>query len=92
MFTTIGKLIITDPCYEIGTWCQGTIEVLPGEWKSEVVYDLEDKEDLLKKQHIKILETKEKYNKSLEQLKKNNQNSKIIQLENKIKKLLGILK
>src|SRR5437016_3123484 len=32
-----GKLIVTDPCYERGTWCQGIIdEARPGTWVVDV--------------------------------------------------------
>jgi len=29
---TSGKLRVTDPCYDKGTWCSGTIDVPNGEW------------------------------------------------------------
>jgi hypothetical protein len=39
-FTLDGtSLIVTDPCYERGTWCQGVVEnALPGVWEAAVVY------------------------------------------------------
>ena len=35
---TSGKLILSDPCYELGTWCQGTVEnVKKGTWVADTV-------------------------------------------------------
>ncbi len=31
------KLIITDPCYDVGTWCTATVDAQPGEWTFRVV-------------------------------------------------------
>jgi hypothetical protein len=32
------KLIVTDPCYDRGTWCQGIVEnVSPGRWDARIV-------------------------------------------------------
>jgi len=38
---TLGnKIAISDPCYELGTWCQGTLEnILPGEYNCSYNYD-----------------------------------------------------
>lgn len=34
---TSGKVIVTDPCYEVGTWCQGTLDnVAKGKWTAFV--------------------------------------------------------
>lgn len=34
------KLIVTDPCYNRGTWCQGIVEnCLPGKWFCYIVND-----------------------------------------------------
>ncbi len=31
-----GKVVLSDPCYKLGTWCQGVIEnVKNGEWNAE---------------------------------------------------------
>jgi len=36
---TSGEVYVTDPCYEIGTWCQGLVkDVLNGTWESYVEY------------------------------------------------------
>ena len=36
---TSGKMMISDPCYNQSTWCQGVISnVKKGLWKAEVVY------------------------------------------------------
>lgn len=33
-----GSVMVTDPCYERGTWCQGRLKkVLNGDWKAKVV-------------------------------------------------------
>lgn len=32
-----GELLVTDPCYTIGTWCSGVIKVKPGKYKSYVI-------------------------------------------------------
>lgn len=38
-----GKLMVTDPCYNRGTWCQGTVEnVQDGRWKGKLVLSDED--------------------------------------------------
>lgn len=35
---TSGKLILSDPCYELGTWCQGVVEnVKKGTWVADAV-------------------------------------------------------
>jgi hypothetical protein len=31
------KMLVTDPCYEPGTWCTGTLEALPGKWRAQTV-------------------------------------------------------
>lgn len=40
---TVGEgqsLMVTDPCYERGTWCQGVVEnVAPGEWRGKAFVD-----------------------------------------------------
>ncbi len=34
---TSGKVVLSDPCYELGTWCQGTIDnVKNGTWIAQV--------------------------------------------------------
>ena len=42
MNTTIklgNKVMVSDPCYGLGTWCQGVLEnVLPGNYKCDVEY------------------------------------------------------
>lgn len=42
MKTTIklrNKVMVSDPCYSLGTWCQGVLEnVLPGNYNCEVEY------------------------------------------------------
>lgn len=36
---TSGKMMISDPCYDQSTWCQGVIsKVKKGLWKAQVVY------------------------------------------------------
>jgi hypothetical protein len=36
---TSNKLIITDPCYNKGTWCQGSLEnAMPGKWHAYIQY------------------------------------------------------
>jgi len=38
-----GKAIVSDPCYELGTWCQGTLnKVKKGPWEA-YAYILEDR-------------------------------------------------
>lgn len=33
-----GKVVVSDPCYEIGTWCQGVLEnVREGAWRCHVL-------------------------------------------------------
>jgi hypothetical protein len=33
-----GKIVLSDPCYELGTWCQGVIDkVKNGVWMAEIV-------------------------------------------------------
>jgi hypothetical protein len=43
-FTVSGtKLIVSDPCYKRGTWCQGVVDnVLPGKWNASVEYDADE--------------------------------------------------
>lgn len=39
-----GKLVVSDPCYERGTWCAGVLEnVKKGTWKADVLYSDEGK-------------------------------------------------
>ena len=34
---TGGKLVVTDPCYDVGTWCQAVLKnVRNGEWRAEI--------------------------------------------------------
>ena len=34
-----GKMVLSDPCYELGTWCQGVIDnVKNGTWIADVEY------------------------------------------------------
>jgi hypothetical protein len=34
-----GKAVLSDPCYELGTWCQGVVDkVKNGEWRADVFY------------------------------------------------------
>ena len=36
---TSGTLRVTDPCYEVGTWCAGTLDkVKTGQWQAQVGY------------------------------------------------------
>lgn len=35
---TKGEMVISDPCYELGTWCQGTADVLNGTWVAIPIY------------------------------------------------------
>jgi hypothetical protein len=35
-----GKLSVTDPCYDPGTWCSGTMEVPNGTWGFAMAYSL----------------------------------------------------
>ena len=35
-FETKGNLLVTDPCYDIGTWCSGKIKVKPGKYKAYI--------------------------------------------------------
>ena len=36
------KLLVTDPCYDIGTWCQGVLEnVHNGVWAAKCQFDRE---------------------------------------------------
>lgn len=38
--TLSNKVIITDPCYELWTWCQWTLEnILPWKWNVSIVYE-----------------------------------------------------
>ena len=38
-----GRVVVSDPCYEIGTWCQGILEkVRKGEWVCQVSVSRED--------------------------------------------------
>jgi hypothetical protein len=30
------KVMVTDPCYDRDTWCQGTLPALPGRWAAEM--------------------------------------------------------
>lgn len=30
-------LRVTDPCYDVGTWCTGTLQALPGRWSAKTV-------------------------------------------------------
>lgn len=33
-----GKLMVSDPCYDIGTWCQGSIDNVPnGTWNAKII-------------------------------------------------------
>lgn len=34
---TSGKMIVTDPCYEPGTWCAHEITVKNGDWETEII-------------------------------------------------------
>jgi len=34
---TSGKLVVSDPCYTLGTWCMGEVDALKGTWTAEVV-------------------------------------------------------
>lgn len=36
---TSGKIVASDPCYEIPTWCQGIVPARNGEWLVNVEYD-----------------------------------------------------
>ena len=39
-FNLGSKVMVSDPCYEVGTWCQKTLDgVLPGEYDSHVIID-----------------------------------------------------
>lgn len=29
-----GELIVSDPCYKVGTWCAGSLKAVNGEWKA----------------------------------------------------------
>ena len=34
-----GKVVLSDPCYELGTWCQGIVNnVKNGEWFADAEY------------------------------------------------------
>jgi len=34
---TSGKMVCSDPCYELGTWCQGVVDnVRNGKWEAEI--------------------------------------------------------
>jgi len=33
-FSTTGKLFVTDPCYDRNTWCQGTLDIEPGNYEA----------------------------------------------------------
>jgi len=35
-FETKGDLLVTDPCYDPGTWCSGEIKVKPGKYKAYI--------------------------------------------------------
>jgi hypothetical protein len=36
---TSGKVVVSDPCYERGTWCMGGLsDVLPGTWETAIVH------------------------------------------------------
>ena len=35
-FYSEGDILVTDPCYDIGTWCSGAIKVKPGKYKAFV--------------------------------------------------------
>jgi hypothetical protein len=54
-----GKLIVTDPCYDVGTWCQGVIEhVKKGAWSVEVDYEKREQRcGVLEVRHIDARES-----------------------------------
>lgn len=35
---TFGEMMMSDPCYKVGTWCQGTADVMNGTWVAFPVY------------------------------------------------------
>jgi hypothetical protein len=39
---TSGKMILSDPCYELGTWSQGEVDVKKGEWVTNCELDKRD--------------------------------------------------
>lgn len=41
-FEVNDKLMVSDPCYDVGTWCQGAIDVKSGTWEGEAFIKISD--------------------------------------------------
>lgn len=51
-----GKVIVSDPCYEPDTWCQGVLEnVLEGNWIPEVKYGTDPMDESKERPHMLIV-------------------------------------
>lgn len=46
LFTVTGDLVVSDPCYDYGTWCATVLkDVLPGEWQAKVIKQISVERD-----------------------------------------------
>jgi len=46
------KVMVSDPCYKIGTWCQGVLDIKPGEYQCYVAHNKEGRVALVEVRHI----------------------------------------